>query len=97
MIAVFMGHQNAREIFRSARNGCQALPDLARAEPRIYQNASFISLDICAIAAGTAAENRKADGHGANDRDGMAERNLNQSSPREFFSRIMVATNVQPH
>ena len=63
MVGVFVSDQNGGEIFRHPTDGGKALADLARAEPGIHKHAGFIGFEVGTIAAGTAAENGKFDGH----------------------------------
>jgi hypothetical protein len=63
VIAVLVGDQNGREIFRSAANGGQALANLAGRKPGIHQDAGFGGLDVGAIAGRTASQNSELYGH----------------------------------
>lgn len=64
MVRVFVGNQDSREVLRRLADGCQAVADLAQAEPGVDQNARFRGLKIGTIAARTAAKNRQAYAHG---------------------------------
>ena len=63
MVAVLVGNQDGREVFRGAADAREAFADLPRAEPRIHQYASFIGLQVSGIAGRTAAEDGQFDGH----------------------------------
>ena len=59
-----MGDKNGGEIFRGAADTCEALANLQRRKPGVYEDADLGGLDIGAIAAGAAAEDGEFDGHG---------------------------------
>ena len=63
MVAVFVGDQNGREIFRRPANGSEARADLARRKSGVHEEAAVFGFDIGAIAAGAAAEDGEFDGH----------------------------------
>ncbi|MDB6108688.1 MAG: hypothetical protein JWR69_438 [Pedosphaera sp.] len=63
MVGVLVGDEDAREAFRRAANGGQALADLTQAEPGIDENAGFGRLQVGTITAGAAAKNRELNGH----------------------------------
>ncbi len=63
VVAVFVGDEDGGQIFRRATDAGEALADLARAEPGVHEHSGFISFDVSAIAAGTAAEDGKFDSH----------------------------------
>ena len=60
---MFMGNQDAGELFRRASNRRESLADLAEAEPGINQDAGLVGFQVGAVAGGTAAKNRQAYGH----------------------------------
>ncbi len=63
VVAVLVSDEDGGEVFRRASDTGEALPDLARTEPGVHQNAGFISLQIGAVTGRTAAENGEFDGH----------------------------------
>jgi len=56
MIRVLVRHQNAGQSFRSPPDAGHSLPNLPQAEPRIDEQAGFISFHVRAIPGRTAAE-----------------------------------------
>lgn len=55
MVAVLVRDEDAREVFRGAADGGEALANLAGAESGVDKDAGFIGLHVGAIAGGTAA------------------------------------------
>ena len=73
VVGMLVGDEDAGETLGSAANERQTLAKLAQAEPGIDEDAGFFGFQIGAIAAGTAAQNREANGHRAtldSDEDG---------------------------
>jgi hypothetical protein len=63
VIAVLVGDENPRQVFRSATDQRQTLANLSGTEPRIHKNTGLIGFHISAITGGTAAKNRQVNGH----------------------------------
>lgn len=63
VVGVFVREQDAAETFRSAADLREALANLLRAETGIDQEAGISVLEICAIAVGAAAKDRKLNRH----------------------------------
>ena len=59
VIAMLVGNQNSRQVFRCASDTCEAQSNLARAEPGIDQNARLVGFDVRSITGRTATENRE--------------------------------------
>jgi hypothetical protein len=55
MIAVLVGDEDARKIFRRTPDQCEALANLPRTEPGIHKNTGFGGFHIGAVAGGTAS------------------------------------------
>ena len=64
MVGMFVGDEDAGEIFRRAANRGKSLADLTPAEARIDEDAGFVGFHVGAIAGRTAAENGEANSHG---------------------------------
>jgi hypothetical protein len=64
MIGMFVGNENAGEIFRRAADGREALSDLTGAKSRVHEDAGFVGFHVGAIAGGPAAKNGEANSHG---------------------------------
>jgi hypothetical protein len=64
VIAVFVGDDDAGQIFRDAADRGQTLADLPRAEPGIDENAGFVGLHVGAVSGRTASKNRQMNRHG---------------------------------
>ena len=65
VIRMFVGDQDAVQTFWRATDARQTLADLPHTETRINENAGFVGFQIGAVAAGTAAQNRKINSHDA--------------------------------
>ena len=63
VIAVFVGDEDGREIFRRPPDAREPLADLTRAEAAVHQHAGFIGFDVGSVAGGAAAEDREFDCH----------------------------------
>ena len=63
MIRVLVRDQDSRQHLRRAANSGEALADLPQAKARVNEHASFIGLQVGAIAGRTAAEDGQANRH----------------------------------
>ena len=63
MIAVLVGDENGRQVFRCASDACEAKSNLAWTEPGIHQDARLVGFDVRSVTGGTATENREFDSH----------------------------------
>ena len=63
VVSVFVGDENAIQVFRSAPDSEESLAYLARAKADINEQAGVVGLDISAVPAGTTGEDGEARWH----------------------------------